>query len=151
MTTTLGGSPRSNGRWPIGARRAVILVVVSSSIVTVSLLIWLVPPLFAFGGFAFMTIGWVALGPPLGLLASMAVLGSYEVLLRVTHPIVAVVAASIIGWAIALLAWLLIGFGSPEGTGLAIPGAVTLVGCTSSVIVAWPRRALDLEARSVGR
>lgn len=141
MTKRVKASSERIARWTISARSAVILVVVSISVVTVPLLIWLVPPLFTFGGFAFMTIGWVALGPPLGLLASLSVLGFSWAIRKVAHPVVAIVVASVAGWAVVFLAWLLLGFGSPEGTGLAIPGVVSIVGCISSVIVAWPRRA----------
>lgn len=123
----------------MAAMTALKLVVMSCSLVTICLLIWLLPPVFTLGGFAFMTVGWVALGPPLGLLASLSMIGSFWALRRMMHSKLAVVIASIVGWSVTFLTWLLLGFSSLDGTGLAVSGVVAIVGCVSSTAIAWPR------------
>ena len=117
----------------------VALIGTSSAWITLCLAIWLVPPVFTLGGFAFTTLGWVALGPPLGMVTALVVAGVLRVLPKVMPSRLAVVLASVIAWSVALLVSFAIGFDAFETTGFVVSCVVALIGSALSIVVAWPR------------
>lgn len=119
----------------------VALIVTSSVWITLCLAVWLVPPVFTLGGFAFMTVGWVALGPAFGIATSMVMVGVLRVLPKVVPSQLAVTLASVIAWSVALLVWFAIGFNWLVITGLLISCVVAFIGSALSIVVAWPRLA----------
>lgn len=124
------------GREPqIGASVVGPLVMFSIGWITACLAIWLVPPVFTFGGFALTTVFWVVLGPPLGLVASLAIVFAVWALRRYLNPMLTTLAACALGWSAAFLVWLLLGFASLSESGLALSGVVAVVGFVVSAFI----------------
>lgn len=125
----------------ITSRTVGLLLLGSTAWVTLCLIIWLVPPVFAGASFAFYTVFWIGLGPPFGALAAGAMVVAMLILRRALPSPAVVVAAAILGWTIALGAWRLVGASTFDATGTALAVGVALIGATISTVVVWPRRA----------
>lgn len=102
---------------------------------------WGVPGLLA-GGFGLLAAAFVAYGPPFGSLAAGLVLACLWLFHRAVPFRPALIAAAIVGWSVALGAWMLfIGLSYFEGAALVVTVAVAVVGAAFTVVVCWPRRA----------
>ena len=101
---------------------------------------WGVPGLLA-GGFGLLAVAFVAYGPPFGSLAAGLVLACLWLFRRFVPRAPAVVAAAMVGWSIALGAWMLfIGLSYFDGAALFVTVGVALVGAVFTIVVCWPRR-----------
>ena len=102
---------------------------------------WGVPSILA-GGFGLLAAALLAYGPPFGSLAAGLVLACLWLFHRAVPRAPAVVAAAILGWSIAIGAWMLfVGLSYFDGTALVVTVALAVVGAAFAVVVCRPLRA----------
>lgn len=122
----------------VSPRTVGLLLFGSATWITVCLAVWLAPIIFT-GGFGLITVPWLGLGAPFGVIAASSVSASLWLVQRVFPPAVAVVVASIIGWSATLGIWWLIGFGWTANA-MFVSIAVSSVGAVIAMFTCWPRR-----------